>query len=141
MMDFVDFKTLKRPRSPNTHLLAPKDLCEASKPDRLSKTLPIAPDALFASLLSMVEDRKDWELGEYDEDRRLIHFVAVSRLFRYKDDIDILVLPAEAGDPDDHAGARLAIYSRSRIGHSDLGANKKRVSELLKSLRNVRVDT
>ncbi|MEO0881479.1 MAG: DUF1499 domain-containing protein [Pseudomonadota bacterium] len=141
MMDFVDFKTLKRPRSPNTHLLAPRDLCEQTKPDRISETLPISPDQLFDGLLKLIDARADWHLEDQDKDRRLIRFVAVTRLMRYKDDVDILVMPAEAADPDARKGARLAIYSRSRVGHSDMGANKKRVSQLLERLKGVQVGT
>jgi len=137
MMDFVDFKTLKRPASPNHHLLAPSGLCEASKPDRRSKTLPIQPDQLFSAVLKLIEHRSDWSLEKSDPDRRLIHFIATSRLMRYKDDIDVLILPAEAGA---ESGSRLAVYSRSRKGYSDLGANKKRVSELLEGLKGVQVD-
>lgn len=140
-MDFVDFKTLKRPRSPNTHLVAPRGLCEQTKPDRVSKFLAIDPDALYGAVLDLVNERSDWELESTDEERRLIHFIAVTRLMRYKDDIDILILPTEAEDAGNLPGAHLAIYSRSRIGHSDMGANRKRVSKLLASLENVQVET
>ncbi|MEL7128066.1 MAG: DUF1499 domain-containing protein [Pseudomonadota bacterium] len=139
MMDSVDFRTLKRPRSPNTHLLAPEDLCEEAKPDRFSPILPVAPDKLFDLLLAVIDERTDWRIENVDRARGIIHFVSISRLMRYKDDIDILVLPAEAGDPAGQHGSRLAIYSRSRIGHSDLGANAKRVSQLLESLKTVQV--
>ena len=141
MMDSVDFKMLERPRSPNTHLLAPEGLCENAKPDRLSKTFPVSADVLFQAILSLIDSRRDWHLQESDADRRIAHFISISRLMRYKDDVDVLVMPAEAGDPDGHRGARLAVYSRSRVGHSDLGANKKRVSQLLEGLKGVQVGT
>lgn len=140
-MDSVDFKTLERPRSPNTYLLAPEGLCESTKPDRLSEVYPIAAEHLFQGILSLVDARSDWHIKESDAARGLIHFVSVSRLMRYKDDVDIMVLSAEAGDAGGQQGARLAVYSRSRIGHSDLGANKKRVNQLLESLRDVQVPT
>jgi len=46
---------------------------------------------------------------------------------KYKDDIDIAVL--ETND-----GSTVAIYSRSRVGHSDLGKNRKRVEALIDTL-------
>ena len=51
---------------------------------------------------------------------------------RYKDDISILVLPARG----EESGSELAIYSRSRVGYSDMGANRKRVLGLLKRLKD-----
>lgn len=141
MMDFVDFKTLKRPKSPNTYLLAPEELCEHASADLRATPLPIYPDQLFKEILRLIDGRRDWHLEESDEDRRLISFVAVTRLMKYKDDIDILVLPAELDDSISTKGSKLAIYSRSRIGHSDMGANKKRVQQLLDGLKRVQVSS
>ena len=49
---------------------------------------------------------------------------------RFKDDVDILVLPVEGHDHQ----STLAIYSGSRLGYSDLGTNGKRVNALLTAL-------
>ena len=49
---------------------------------------------------------------------------------RFKDDIDIQIIPAQG----ETAETQIAIYSRSRIGYSDLGANRKRVAELIHKL-------
>ncbi len=141
MMDSVDFRTLRRPRSPNTYLLAPDGLCENARPDDVSAVFPVSREVLFGEILKRIEARPDWHLTANDPDRGMIGFVAVSKLMRFKDDVDILVLPAEAGDPQGRQGSRLAAYSRSRVGHSDLGANKKRISQLLASLRDVQVGT
>ena len=56
------------------------------------------------------------------------HFVAVTRIMRFRDDIDVLLAPTADG------GTQVAIYSRSRVGYSDLGANRKRVKQLLADL-------
>lgn len=139
MMDFVDFKTLKRPSSPNTYLVAPEGLCEASKPDQRSKSMPVAPDHLFKMVLALVEQRKDWNLEESDEEKRTIAFVAVSPIMRYKDDVDVLIMADASAEGKN--SSKLAIYSRSRVGYSDMGANKKRVSQLLEGLKGVQVAT
>ena len=44
---------------------------------------------------------------------------------RYPDTVDVLVLPAEGGR------STVAIYSRSQIGRSDLGANLARIRRWL----------
>lgn len=129
MMDSIAFKTLQRPKSPNTYLVTPEGLCDEAQPDEILPEMPVAPVALFQGVLEMIDARDDWTLESSDEARGLIHFIATSRLMRFKDDISLLVLPAEGG-------ARLAIYSRSRVGHSDLGANRKRVQSMLRELKN-----
>ncbi len=54
------------------------------------------------------------------------HAIAVSRLFRFIDDVELRF--------DD--GARLIhIRSASRVGHSDLGVNRKRVEALRAALK------
>ena len=137
MMDLVAFKTLIRPKSPNTYLLAPAGLCEASEPDKISQAYALSPTDLFATMREMIETQKGWVEQSSDPARGLIHAVATTKLMRYKDDIDILILPGEAGSPATIQQSRLAIYSRSRIGHSDLGANRKRVTFMLNYLHKM----
>lgn len=132
-MDLVAFKTLARPKSPNTYLIAPKGLCEKAEPDQLTDPLPLKPEDLYAKMLEIIET-EGWAVQSSDAARGMVHAVATTRLMRYKDDIDILILPGEAGDPEKVQESRLAIYSRSRIGHSDLGANRKRVTFMLNCL-------
>ena len=52
-----------------------------------------------------------------------LNFVATSAIMRFKDDVDVVVLPV-TGQPDK---STFAAYSRSRVGFSDLGANRKRL--------------
>jgi len=136
-MDTIAFKTLVRPKSPNTYLLAPKGLCEKDSPDQFSDIMPVAPSILFAQVLDLIDDQERWAVETQDEGRHLIHFVATSKLMRYKDDVDVLILPVEAGSFEQASGSRLAVYSRSRVGHSDLGANRKRVTFMLKCLHKM----
>lgn len=51
-----------------------------------------------------------------------IDAVFVTRFFRFKDDVSFLV------DTDDN---KIHFRSASRVGHSDLGANRKRLEALL----------
>ena len=51
-------------------------------------------------------------------------YVAVTPLMRFRDDVDVLIRPVSAQQ------TRVAVFSRSRIGVSDLGANAARIEAL-----------
>lgn len=127
MTDFIDFKTLERPKSPNTYLLAPQGFCEQAELDQSSPQYAAKPDAVFDACRSVIEAHKSWRLVASDADSGQIRFLSVSPLMRYKDDIDIAIIGG--GETTE-----LAVYSRSRVGYSDLGANAKRVGMLLEAL-------
>ncbi|MCL7422834.1 MAG: DUF1499 domain-containing protein [Methylobacter sp.] len=65
-----------------------------------------------------------------DETEHTLHAQATSLVFRFVDDIDVL-LDAEAG--------LIHVRSASRVGYSDLGVNRKRVEKLRSALREVGV--
>lgn len=123
-----DFATLERPKSPNTYLLAPEGLCEQATPDEVAPVFPQDPDTVFLNLKAAVE--RDGQLRDIaaDDAARTVSAIAVTKLFKFKDDLDAVVLPAPEG-------ATLAVYSRSRVGYGDMGANKKRVNALIAALR------
>lgn len=129
MSNFISFKTLKRPPKPNTYLVAPDGLCLAAEPDEVSQVLKTSPPETFEALQALIAAERSWIDLELDPDNLALKFVARSALMRFKDDVDIAVLPT----PSD-GGSQIAIYSRSRVGYSDLGANKKRVDGLLQQL-------
>ena len=130
MTGFLNFATFRRPPKPNNWLVLPEGFESVETPDAVSPRIAGAPDQVFAQLVELAEGRKDWRIVETDEDGRRIRLIAVTRLLRFKDDIDIAVMPA-AGAPGE---SELAIYSRSRIGYSDLGTNAKRVKGILEAV-------
>jgi uncharacterized protein (DUF1499 family) len=80
--------------------------------------------------MQMVAARDDWKITASDPAAGRISFIAVTKLLRFKDDVDILVLPVPGHDHQ----STLVVYSRSRVGYSDLGTNGKRVNALLSAL-------
>ena len=128
MPDLVDYKTLKRPAKPNSALLAPAGFTPASI-DGAAPVYDAPPGELYLRLLRLIGDRGDWELGMQDAGRLHANFVAVTRLLRFKDDVDVIMVPA--GQP---GKSTFAAYSRSRVGYSDLGANRKRLDALAAAL-------
>lgn len=71
------------------------------------------------------------EMNPYklDESSQSLQIKAVFRIpvFRFRDDVKIAI----ASDP---TGSILHIRSSSRVGHSDLGVNRRRVQRILKSI-------
>ena len=134
MTDFLDFKTLTRPSSPNTYLIAPAGLCDMAEPDDQPPALNKSARGLFSTLSDIIASERRWTDVEADAEQLRLKFVAKTPLLGFKDDIDIMVSePDEAASTDSNA-ATLAIYSRSRVGYSDMGANRKRVNKLLHTL-------
>jgi len=56
-------------------------------------------------------------------DGKILHATFTSGIFRFIDDVQMLI--------DD---GKLAVRSSSRVGHSDLGANRKRIERLREAL-------
>lgn len=126
----IDFVSLVRPRSPNTFLLAPAGLCEATHVDQPAQVYALTPAELRQAFLrvALAAPRvshvlKD-DLGLYD------NLVVRSALFRFPDLIAARFMEAGPGK------STLAIYSRSVYGHSDLGVNRKRVLGWIRELRS-----
>lgn len=126
MSDFISFKSLKRPPKPNTCLVAPENFCLAAEPDFAPPVVPLTGRGLYSRLSEVIASERRWGKLEADAEQLRIKFVATTGLMRFKDDVDIEVIPLEDGK------ATFAVYSRSRLGYSDLGANRKRVSDLIR---------
>ena len=136
MVQLIDFARLVRPNSPNTFLVAPDGLCEQAVPDETVAPFEVSPMALYSAVLRLIEAESRWTLQGQATDQLQLSFVATTALLRFKDDVDVLVRPASPGQAIGTAGAEIAIYSRSRVGYSDLGANAKRVNNLIKKLQS-----
>lgn len=134
MTEFISFKTLKRPPKPNTYLLAPPNFCLAAEPDAASPTFPNSPRGLFSQLSEIIAAERNWGNVTADAEALRLKFVARTSLMRFKDDIDIMIIGPDPQTSSGENGTTLAIYSRSRVGYSDLGANKKRVEYIIAKL-------
>ena len=122
---WIDFATLEPGLPTNRYMLCAPDICETSgKPgDEVEFAHPATEVA--AALLRLQPDAEQRTLPNGDIQLR---YVAVTPIARFRDDVDVLIRPVT---PD---SAEAAIYSRSRIGLSDLGKNKSRVKALVKQL-------
>lgn len=88
----------------------------------------MTPRGLFSKFSEMIAAERSFGKVEADGENLRLKFVATTGLMRFKDDVDIEVIALDEGR------STFAIYSRSRVGYSDLGANRKRVTKLIEGL-------
>ncbi|MDT8448398.1 MAG: DUF1499 domain-containing protein [bacterium] len=81
----------------------------------------------FAPVKAVLGQLGQHELGEEGPD--YLHVVFTSRVFRFKDDLELLY---------DRDAGLLHLRSASRLGHSDLGVNRKRAESLAQLLEKHR---
>jgi uncharacterized protein (DUF1499 family) len=122
--DFVDFAELTRSPTGNDALACPPGLCQTRV------DLTIAPVALSAAeLVARIKALPDIEprtvmVGANDAAFRYV-LVQRSAVLNVPDTINLAIQPLDARH------AALAIYSRSRYGEDDGGANLQRVQRWL----------
>ncbi|GAK34238.1 hypothetical protein JCM17846_27130 [Iodidimonas nitroreducens] len=121
----IDFATLKRPDSPNTYLLCPLNTCLQSTPDQIAPVFEANPEQLRDRILEFVDKSPNIQTRTMDPANAQYDFIERTPVMRFPDIITVRIYPAGDG------GSTLAIYSRSVYGHSDLGANRKRVERWL----------
>ena len=93
--------------------------------ERVARAYDVPPDTLFVAAQRALESLgpTTLRLSDRPNERRAEAVYRVALIF--KDDVDVVV---KARDED---GSALYIRSASRVGHSDLGVNRRRVQRLL----------
>jgi uncharacterized protein (DUF1499 family) len=115
----VEFAGLVLPPSPNSHLAAPAGA--TAERHETTPLLPVSPEAGWAALRMLGEAvPRCWKLAEWP-DRRQAQWVVRSRLANFPDIVvgQIITLPGGSG---------VFLYSRSLIGWSDFGVNRRRIA-------------
>ena len=116
------FRTLKRPDSPNTWLVAPADF--VIRPDAVAPVFPGPVSKLRAAFKSVVLGMEGAAIVAESSDG--MHVVATTRFLRFKDDVRALFIPL-----GEHTST-IALYSASRVGSWDLGTNRRRVESWIR---------
>lgn len=97
-------------------------------PDLAPLDVPRPPAEVFAVVRRVAAAMPRWSVTAADPDARHLEAVAVTRLFRFRDDVVIEVRPAAAG-------AAVHVRSTSRVGRGDLGVNAARIRDFLARVR------
>jgi uncharacterized protein (DUF1499 family) len=121
----VDFAALRRRRTPNDALVCPRAFC----PDTPDSEPPVfaLPGARLRSLVSEAA-LMDANTTLVQSGPRQDRFLVRTRLMRYPDTIVAEVI--EQGP----SRSTLALYSRSQIGRSDFGVNRRRIERWLERI-------
>jgi uncharacterized protein (DUF1499 family) len=90
--------------------------------ERISTDYPVPADRLFARVQTALRDLGPVRMRLRPDSMRADAVYRVALVF--KDDVAVAVEPTTNG-------SRLHVRSASRVGHSDLGVNRRRVQRLL----------
>jgi uncharacterized protein (DUF1499 family) len=120
----VDFANITRSGKPNDFLMCPKDLCADA--DAQAPVFPLSADELRAALHASLQNEP--HLTRMDETTSAERYVQKTALMRFPDTISVRFIALSA------TTSTIAIYSRSRLGYSDLGVNKARVERWVAAL-------
>lgn len=117
--DIPDPTTLARTGRPNDWLICPADACraETSAP---APAYPVPPEQLLTAWQAVLAEQPRVTMIATDPARRLVMAQDRTRVMRFVDTVFVRVLPAPQG-------STFAAYSRSEIGHSDFGTNRRRL--------------
>jgi uncharacterized protein (DUF1499 family) len=89
--------------------------------------LPVPPSEALRHIEEAVKRLSLWKTEASDPIRHTVHLTRTTRVFRFTDDIRLTVEAAEGG-------SRVRGRSQSRVGLSDLGQNRRNLSELIRVL-------
>jgi uncharacterized protein (DUF1499 family) len=110
----------------NTHVA--ETTPDSRFPELRTRNFSLPADVLYAKVKQAVGQLPRWEIIESSDDRRELNAVVTTKLFRFKDDVTINVVPEPGGRP------ALMIRSTSRVGKGDLGANTRHVLDVYDAL-------
>lgn len=123
-----DFAALTRAATPNQYLLLPSGFQAVATPDAVSPRFDVSVDRLETEALRVIRMQPRTVEIARDPEQRQYAFVQRTPILRFPDTITVRFVDL----PDGRSS--LAIYSRSRIGRSDLGVNRRRVDGWLAAI-------
>jgi uncharacterized protein (DUF1499 family) len=100
----------------------------ADDPRLRGRTYVVPFASVWDEIISMINSHPRWNLVRADEGTGLIHAEATTRLFRFVDDVRFKV------KLDQNALTRVDMWSASRVGRGDLGANARRIGRFFRDL-------
>jgi uncharacterized protein (DUF1499 family) len=115
----VEFATLRRRATPNDALICPRDICPQAQIDAEPPVFPV-PGARLRSLVSEVALAEPGT-SLLDRGPQQDRYLVRTRFMRFPDTVIVQVF--DRGQDS----STVALYSRSQIGSSDFGVNRRRI--------------
>lgn len=115
----VDFPALERRRNPNDALACPKGFCPEAQADFEPPVFPLSVPRLrdIVSEAGLSAPGTILAHSGVEQDRYLVR----TRLMRFPDTVNVQAIEMGQGR------STLALYSRSQIGRTDFGVNRRRL--------------
>ena len=130
--NFIDWNALSPPDRPNNWLLAPKS-DKSVRRGELAPIFDVGPEVLATTWKQIIEEQPRVQIIAVSNDGLELEAVQRSAIFGFVDRISSRVIAMS------EQRSTLAVYSRSTVGYWDLGVNRRRVQDWVRSLGN-RVD-
>lgn len=122
----IDFATLELTSKPNQFLVLPEGFTARSNAHHTSRVWRgTDPATLLANFKSVALDAPRTEVTNENETQ--VELCQKSALFKFPDFITLEAVEVPGG-------SALCVYSRSKVGYSDLGVNAKRIQGWLEQL-------
>lgn len=122
----VDPLTAPKPSTPNSYRVAPADADVDADAD--APTFDVSAAELAAKFDRVARDSGNVDVVGGAPANGFVTYVQTSSLFAFPDYISVRFIEIDA------SSSTLAVLSRSRLGQSDLGVNKKRITAWLDQL-------
>ena len=123
----VSFEQLERRASPNDALACSEDVCTASV-DIKAALYPVTARELSIAFAKVIASEPRVTTVDADEPALTDRYIQRTERLGFPDTIVVQFFDRPGGQ------STLAIYSRSQLGESDLGANKARIERWLSKL-------
>ncbi len=122
---------IQRSPKPNSAFFAPNGVETLAQVDVRLEDFELSADKLFSYAVDVFGGQKNTRITNRDEAVKRASFVCTTPLLRFKDDVDL-----EAVNTGDGRSG-LILFSRSRVGYSDLGTNRKRLAHWVEQLNHI----
>jgi hypothetical protein len=101
---------------------------DSSDPRLCGRSYPVPFITVWDAVLATAALSRRWTVVDADPQRGEVHAEAQTALWKFTDDVTILVSLAEDGL------TRVDMQSASRVGRADLGTNARRIARFLHAL-------
>ena len=129
--EWLNFSQLETGLATNRSLACSPDICPNAKAQKDVLVFNASASAVSDAFRTIEPKAEFLTRPNGDIQAR---YVATTAVLQFRDDVDLLIHPVSANE------AEVAVYSRSRIGLSDLGKNASRIDDLEQRIKKALAD-